>query len=420
LLGAKQSVGFKLCLVAFAVQVIAALALKDGLAATFVSDAVPLVPTGVLIILCVVTSRASAGSTRMFWHLNTAAFVCLLFSQLFWLYWEVLLGQHAANPLLGDGFFFLLSSLLLAALAFRPHWGSAGDLDFQRLDLTFLLCWWFCLYLYFAVPWLTVVHEFAAYNPSNYLLVLAEQSAVIIALAALWKRTTDGWRKFYGHAACGILVFALGNLVQAIAINKGWYYSGSFYDVGPAAGALWMVYAFALGSELKPLRESSLRDPGHQGLWSARLAMAAMFSLPILAIYGYLEAAVPAAVSGFRLRLILLAMLFLGALGFFRLYIMERKLQRLVCSTQFSYDSLKAVQERIAHSQKLAALGRLAAGAAHEINNPLTAIYCYSELLTDNSSLSAQEHELAVEIREQVRRAQAAVLSIQEPGRDSA
>jgi signal transduction histidine kinase len=141
-----------------------------------------------------------------------------------------------------------------------------------------------------------------------------------------------------------------------------------------------------------------------------------MISLPLLATYGYLEDAAPAVVIAFRLRLILAAMLFLGALCFLRLYILDRELQRLVHVTESSYESLKTLQERIALSQKLAALGRLASGATHEINNPLTAIFGYSGLLADNPSLSPQERRLAQEIQQQVRLAQFAVSSMREPG----
>jgi signal transduction histidine kinase len=105
-------------------------------------------------------------------------------------------------------------------------------------------------------------------------------------------------------------------------------------------------------------------------------------------------------------------MLFLGSLCFLRLHSLDRELQRLVSVTKSSYESLKALQERIAHAQKLAALGRLASGAAHEINNPLTAIFGYSGLLADNPSLSPEERRLAHEIQDHVRLAQAAISSM--------
>jgi signal transduction histidine kinase len=57
-------------------------------------------------------------------------------------------------------------------------------------------------------------------------------------------------------------------------------------------------------------------------------------------------------------------------------------------------------------------LGRLAAGATHEVSNPLTAILGYSELLADIPTLSAEDRQCAQEIQVQVHRAQAAVISL--------
>ncbi len=105
-------------------------------------------------------------------------------------------------------------------------------------------------------------------------------------------------------------------------------------------------------------------------------------------------------------------MFFLGALVFWKLNLLARELIHLVNLTQTSIENLKAVQNRITQSQKLAALGRLAAGATHEISNPLTAILGYSELLADIPSLSPQDKENAQIIQQQVHRAQAAVNSL--------
>jgi len=420
LLARTQSICLKVAVVTTVAQALAAFALKETYAATVAGDIASLILTCVLIVVCGFNSRSSAGPARMFWLLNSAALIFLFFSYSYWSCYEVLLKKPASNPLIGDGFFFLMPALMLAALAFRPHSESAAsDLRFRRIDFVFLLSWWLCLYCYFVVPWLTIVNNFASYNRANYFLVLAEQSSVVLVLLVLWRRTAGPWRRFYAHACLGNMVFALANLVQGLALAAGKYYSGSIYDVPPSLGGLWIIYAFATASSLQPSSESAPAESDRQGLWTARLGMIAIILLPVLAIYGYLEGAAPGVVIAFRLRLILGAMFFLGALGFLRLYVLERELQRLVTLTESSYESLKTVQERIALSQKLAALGRLASGAAHEINNPLTAIFGYSGLLADNPSLSPQERRLAHEIQQQVRLAQSAVSTMRDPGPSS-
>jgi signal transduction histidine kinase len=106
------------------------------------------------------------------------------------------------------------------------------------------------------------------------------------------------------------------------------------------------------------------------------------------------------------------AMFLIGTLAFWKLSLLSRELVRLVNLTHMSVENLQGVQNRIAQSQKLAALGRLAAGATHEVSNPLTAILGYSELLADFPALSAEDQRCAEEIQVQVRHAHAAVISL--------
>jgi two-component system NtrC family sensor kinase len=60
-------------------------------------------------------------------------------------------------------------------------------------------------------------------------------------------------------------------------------------------------------------------------------------------------------------------------------------------------------QKQIVESEKLASLGRLASGIAHEINNPLTGILTYSSLLLEDLGDTDYEEDLRIIVNETMR-----------------
>ncbi len=60
-------------------------------------------------------------------------------------------------------------------------------------------------------------------------------------------------------------------------------------------------------------------------------------------------------------------------------------------------------QKQMAQSEKLASLGRLASGIAHEVNNPLTGILTYSSLLKEDLNNTEYAEDLDVIISETLR-----------------
>jgi signal transduction histidine kinase len=140
--------------------------------------------------------------------------------------------------------------------------------------------------------------------------------------------------------------------------------------------------------------------------------MIGVISLPLLAIVAVFNDHVPHVIVIFRLRLIFGAMLFLGTLTFLKLSWMDRELLRLINLTESSLKRLELVQNQILESQRMAALGRLAFGATHEISNPLTAILGYAELLRENPTLTQEDCRSVEDIHQQVHQAQAAINGI--------
>jgi signal transduction histidine kinase len=282
----------------------------------------------------------------------------------------------------------------------------------RHLDFALLTFWWLALYAYFALPWQLAIQDFTKYNPAYYLLALIQHLMIIIGLAVVWKRSKGLWGTFYGSFICLFVLIAAANLLQSVAINHGVYYSGGFFDTPFLLSLILMTVVASFGPSLEPSEDKTPNREIKQSLWTARLAMVAILSLPVIALLGSFEKNVPEDVAAFRLQLVFGAMLLLSGLVFWKLTLLARELRRLVRLSQASLENLKSVQARVTHSQKLAALGRLAAGATHEISNPLTAILGYSELLTDIPSLSPPDRESAQIIQKQVHCAQAAVNSL--------
>jgi signal transduction histidine kinase len=380
---------------------------------TMFGDALPCA----LLILAILAVRENfrfqRGVLPLFWKLMAAGLVQMLLSEAYWIYYDSLRRYSTPSPVIGDTLFLLGHVFFLSAFALRPHSASAGrDMRLRHLDFALLTLWWLALYAYFALPWQIVVQDFSKYNPAYYVLALVQHLMIILGLFVGWERSKGLWRTFYGSFIGLFAVVAGGNLLLEVTIDRGVYYSSGFFDTPFLLSLVLVTVVAAFGPSLVPEQDKAPNREINQSLWTARIAMVAILSLPLIALFGSFEKNVPEQVSAFRLRVVIGAMLLLSSLVFWKLTLLARELRRLVRLSQASLENLKKVQARVAHSQKLAALGRLAAGATHEISNPLTAILGYSELLTDIPSLSPPDRESAQIIQKQVHQAQAAVNSL--------
>jgi C4-dicarboxylate-specific signal transduction histidine kinase len=94
-----------------------------------------------------------------------------------------------------------------------------------------------------------------------------------------------------------------------------------------------------------------------------------------------------------------------------RQHLLDRELTQLLQHSRESFDSLKYLQAQLLQSEKLASIGQLVGGAAHELNNPITAMLGYSDMLL-STPLTAEQRPLAARIGQYVRRTKSLVASL--------
>ena len=71
-------------------------------------------------------------------------------------------------------------------------------------------------------------------------------------------------------------------------------------------------------------------------------------------------------------------------ISFYPILNRDHSIQAIVCLAK-DVTAIKETEQRIQQTEKLVAVGQLAAGVAHEINNPLGVILCHTDILKENN-----------------------------------
>jgi signal transduction histidine kinase len=375
------------------------------------------------IVQCLVPLIANAGlllnagtphwRRNLFWMLAAMSCTLWMLGQFQWTYYEVYLHQSLPDMYPGDIIFFLRGIPLMAALALRPHLKrNELHLRFSYLDFVLLLSWWIFLYAFVVLPWMYAERTLGQYNYTFDLITNVQNMVTVVGLAILWLQSRGAWRTVYTNLFGAEAMYMLSSLMINVAIGLKVYHTGSIYDLPLIASFLWFgaagLLAYKSGNALDEYSDASSAEGADskkgESLVASRLATTAVVSLPLFAIYTFKFAHDSPAVREFRLMTVLLAAVPLGFLVFLRQHMADRDRARLLARAEQSVENLQRLQAQLVQTEKLVSLGQLAAGAAHEINNPLTAILGYSDLLADDASLSEKPRAIAGKIRDQARR----------------
>ena len=383
------------------------------------------------LIQCFVPLLANAGlllnagtphwRRNVFWMLLAMACTLWLVGQFQWTYYEVFLRHPMPDIYIGDVIFFVHGIPTIAALLLQPHLRHGEfRIRFGYLDFGLLLTWWMFLYAYVVLPWALAAPVSGVYNFNYDLLANIQNMVIVVGLGWLWLKSQTAWRKVYANLFGASAMYMLSSLTINVAIGEHVYRTGSLYDLPLIASFLWLAtagfYAHRNAADLDAPTGTGISPEAApdstESVWTTRVAMMAVISLPVFGLYALQFSDDPPEVRNFRLLVTLISALPLSLVLFLRQHLADRDRVRLLAHSENSIENLQRLQAQLVQTEKLVSLGQLAAGAAHEINNPLTAILGFSDLLADDAALPDKSRTVASKIRDQARRTKTLVSNL--------
>jgi signal transduction histidine kinase len=356
-----------------------------------------------------------SGERRAFWALMSAGTALWFIGQSAWVYYENILGTQMPDFSGIDIVFFMHVVPLIAAASVQPHAERTKEnirFHLGSFDFAMLILFWIFLYAFAVFPYQYVQPDFSIYGPHFNILYSIENFVLILSFGALWLGTGRQWRTIYRQLCVAATIYMVASTIANYAIDRKVYVSGSIYDVPLTIAMCCFAYAAVRALEEQPQSEAPLLTSQQQFYWHSALAAAAMMMMPLMAVWAMSNIHPNPSIQRFRLFFTLFATVGMMVLFFIKQALLDRRLIALLQESRRAYEEQQALQGHLLHAEKLAAIGRLVAGAAHEINNPLTAIVGYSDLLAANEQLDNQHRDFAEKILQQARRTKTLVQNL--------
>jgi signal transduction histidine kinase len=385
--------------------IVISLVAPKGLALTTYGDICQAAVALFASVCLALNAHQASTRSRTYWLLLSLGCFMWFAGQVVWTYFEVFLRQEVPNPFLGDVVLFLHPVPMMAALALHPDIRREGvNVWVRHLSFALLLVWWVYLYVFVVIPWQYVSPDVAQYGWSYNHLAIVENLILTGGFAVLMKRAKSKWKTIYACLFSASVVYAAGSYVTNAAIDYQSYYTGSVFDIPLIASFL----GFATAGLLAFREKAGPADAGFalddRTAWPGRVAMAAVISIPLMAIWSEFLCTSPQPVVRFRLAVTQVTLVVAALLIALRQNLVDRDRLHLIGASQTAVENLRQFQAQMVQTEKLVSLGQLAAGAAHEINNPLTGILGYSDLLMDDATLGDRQRALVDKVRTLARR----------------